>query len=70
MLDLLLDKPLLLLCSQCTFLSKTIVAEDAGARAVIISDHKESDEFFTEMLDDLSGRKANIPATFLLGKNG
>lgn len=54
----------------CSFLSKTIRAEEAGARAVIIADNKESDEYFTEMIDDLTGRNTNIPATFLLGKNG
>jgi hypothetical protein len=45
-------------------------AEEVGARAVIIADDKESDEIFTEMIDDFSGRQVNIPATFLLGKNG
>lgn len=55
---------------HCSFLSKTILAEGVGARAVIIADNKDSDEYFTEMIDDLSGRHVNIPATFLLGKNG
>lgn len=55
---------------HCSFLSKTIVAEEAGAIAVIIADNKESEEYYTDMIDDLTGRQASIPATFLLGKNG
>ncbi|XP_073998130.1 PRADC1-like protein [Rhodnius prolixus] len=55
---------------ECSFLSKTLRAEKAGAKAVIISDNIPSDEFYTEMIDDLTGREVNIPATFLLGKNG
>uniref|UniRef100_A0A0A9WSY9 PRADC1-like protein n=1 Tax=Lygus hesperus TaxID=30085 RepID=A0A0A9WSY9_LYGHE len=54
----------------CSFLSKAVRAEEAGAKAVIISDNVETDEFYTEMIDDQSGREVNIPATFLLGKNG
>lgn len=42
-----------------------------GARAVIITDESiTSDEYFIEMVDDESNLDANIPAGFLLGKNG
>ncbi|KAK9509439.1 hypothetical protein O3M35_006756 [Rhynocoris fuscipes] len=55
---------------ECTFLSKTLRAEEVGAKGVIIFDNIPSDEFFTEMIDDQSGKTVHIPATFLLGKNG
>ncbi|XP_046387168.1 PRADC1-like protein [Ischnura elegans] len=56
---------------ECSFLSKTIQAEAVGARAVIITDQDtENDEFYIEMIDDNTHRDVNIPAGFLLGKNG
>ncbi|XP_014241191.1 PRADC1-like protein isoform X2 [Cimex lectularius] len=55
---------------SCSFLSKTSYAEKAGAKAVIIADNVDSEEFYTEMIDDDSGLHVKIPATFLLGKNG
>ncbi|KAJ9596477.1 hypothetical protein L9F63_012516 [Diploptera punctata] len=56
---------------ECSFLSKTVKAEEVGARAIIVSNHDpESDEFYIEMIDDNTFREVNIPAGFLLGKNG
>jgi hypothetical protein len=52
-------------------LSKTVKAEEVGARAIIITNQDpESDEFYIEMIDDNTFREAHIPAGFLLGKNG
>lgn len=52
-------------------MSKTLRAEEVGAVAVIISDYKPSnDDLFIEMLDDETLRQTNIPAAFLVGKNG
>lgn len=56
---------------ECSFVSKTLRAEEVGAVAVIISDYKPSnDDLFIEMLDDETLRQTNIPAAFLVGKNG
>lgn len=50
---------------------KTLIAEKAGARAVIISDIRNThEEFFIEMIDDDSVEEVNIPAGYLMGKNG
>ncbi|XP_036334591.1 PRADC1-like protein [Rhagoletis pomonella] len=58
---------------ECSFLTKTINAELAGAKAVIITEfNNESAEFdyYIEMIHDNTSRDAHIPAGFLLGKNG
>nr|CAD7412069.1 unnamed protein product [Timema poppensis] len=56
---------------ECSFLSKAVRAEEAGAQAIIVADHdQQSDEFFIEMISDSTTREAHIPAGFLLGKNG
>ncbi|XP_057661416.1 PRADC1-like protein [Diorhabda carinulata] len=56
---------------DCSFKLKTLVAERAGARAVIISDVVNSNqEYFIEMIDDNAVEEVNIPAGYLLGKNG
>ena len=60
-----------LMYRECSFVSKTLRAEEVGAVAVIISDYKPSnDDLFIEMLDDETFRQTNIPAAFLVGKNG
>lgn len=47
------------------------MAEKAGARAVIITDiNNAHEEYFIEMIDDDGEEEANIPAAFLMGKNG
>lgn len=56
---------------ECSFKTKTLVAERAGARAVIITDiSKSNEDYFIEMIDDDSSDEAHIPAGFLMGKNG
>lgn len=56
---------------ECSFLSKAIVAEEAGAVAVIIMDSDiENDSALIQMQDDETQREVHIPAVFLLGKDG
>jgi len=56
---------------DCSFVSKVIRAEDAGAVAVIVTDQDHhNDELFISMVDDTTDREVNIPAAFVLGKNG
>lgn len=56
---------------ECSFKVKTIVAERAGAKAVIITDvRKTVEDYYIEMIDDDSVEEAHIPAGFLMGKNG
>ncbi|XP_065170838.1 PRADC1-like protein [Atheta coriaria] len=56
---------------DCSFKKKTIIAEKAGARAVIITDtNKENEEYYVEMIDDDLTTDVNIPAGFLIGRNG
>nr|XP_023016256.1 PRADC1-like protein [Leptinotarsa decemlineata] len=56
---------------DCSFKRKALIAEQAGARAAIISDVTDSkDEYFIEMIDDHTIDEVNIPAGYLMGKNG
>ncbi|KAJ8981549.1 hypothetical protein NQ317_009808 [Molorchus minor] len=56
---------------ECSFKRKSFIAEKAGARAVIISDIDHStEEYFIEMIDDNTTEEVNIPAGYLMGKNG
>ena len=58
-------------CSDCSFLGKTLNAERAGALAAIIMDDDiENDQFMVDMIQDETDRSTNIPAFFLLGKDG
>ncbi|XP_041370417.1 protease-associated domain-containing protein 1-like [Gigantopelta aegis] len=55
----------------CSFLSKTLNAEKAGAVAILISDSdEENDEKFIDMIDDSTHRHVTIPSAFLMGKDG
>nr|XP_035128189.1 protease-associated domain-containing protein 1 isoform X1 [Callithrix jacchus] len=55
----------------CSFLSKTRVVQEHGGRAVIISDNAvDNDSFYVEMIQDSTQRTADIPALFLLGRDG
>uniref|UniRef100_A0A8C5PY63 Protease-associated domain-containing protein 1 n=1 Tax=Leptobrachium leishanense TaxID=445787 RepID=A0A8C5PY63_9ANUR len=55
----------------CSFLSKTRIIQEHGGHAVIITDNaSENDSFYVEMIQDNSGRTADIPALFLLGRDG
>lgn len=56
---------------ECSFKVKTLIAERAGARAVIITDiRKPVEDYYIEMIDDDTLEEAHIPAGFLMGKNG
>lgn len=56
---------------ECSFKKKTLIAEQCGARAIIITDITSvDDEYFVEMIDDDKTQDVHIPAAFLLGKNG
>eukprot|EP00088_Acartia_fossae_P001333 TRINITY_DN10505_c0_g1_i7.p1 TRINITY_DN10505_c0_g1~~TRINITY_DN10505_c0_g1_i7.p1 ORF type:complete len:205 (-),score=11.12 TRINITY_DN10505_c0_g1_i7:215-829(-) len=56
---------------DCSFVSKVIRAEEAGAIGVIITDSDiDNDDIYISMVDDTTQRKVQIPAVFLLGKNG
>ena len=50
---------------------QVIRAQDAGAVAVVVTDQdSDNDELFISMVDDTTEREVNIPAAFVLGKNG
>lgn len=57
---------------ECTFIQKTIMAEDAGAIGVIITDirNNSDDDYFIEMVHDNSSSDTSIPAGYLLGRDG
>jgi len=56
---------------ECSFVSKVVRAQEAGAVGVIVTDEDtDNDQLFISMADDTTGREANIPAAFVLGKNG
>lgn len=57
---------------ECTFLQKAIMAEEAGAIGVIITDIRNSsnDDHFIEMVHDNSSYDTTIPAGYLLGRDG
>uniref|UniRef100_UPI00398E9CC4 protease-associated domain-containing protein 1-like n=1 Tax=Pristiophorus japonicus TaxID=55135 RepID=UPI00398E9CC4 len=55
----------------CSFLSKTRIVQEHGGRAVIISDNMyDNDRSYVEMVQDGTSRDSEIPALFLLGKDG
>ncbi|XP_048366034.1 protease-associated domain-containing protein 1 isoform X2 [Sphaerodactylus townsendi] len=55
----------------CSFLSKTRVIQEHGGRAVIIADNAyDNDSSYVEMIQDSTGQTADIPALFLLGRDG
>ncbi|CAG5117634.1 unnamed protein product [Candidula unifasciata] len=61
----------LMLRGGCSFLTKTKVAERAGALAAIIADNDESNDVtMIDMIDDSTERVVSIPSFFLLGKDG
>ncbi|ALC41862.1 CG9849 [Drosophila busckii] len=58
---------------ECSFLTKTLHAEAAGAIGAIITEYNSNSpefEHYIEMIHDKSNRDAQIPAGFLLGRNG
>lgn len=59
---------------ECSFVYKTAKAQQAGARAVIITESidkwDENLDHLIEMVDDKMDVDVNIPAAFLLGRSG
>lgn len=55
---------------ECSFLTKAINAENAGAVAVIISDNDPNNEYLIDMITDETTRNTKIPAVFLQYKDG
>ena len=56
---------------ECSFVSKVIRAQAAGAVGVIVTDEDyDNDELFISMADDTTEREVHIPAAFVLGKHG
>lgn len=58
---------------ECSFLTKTLHAEAAGAIGAIVTEYNSNSpefEHYIEMIHDKTNRDAKIPAGFLLGKNG
>ncbi|XP_061171355.1 protease-associated domain-containing protein 1-like [Saccostrea echinata] len=56
---------------DCSFVTKTINAENSGAVAVLITDNDaENDEAQIQMVQDGTEREVHIPSLFLLGKDG
>ncbi|XP_005090428.1 protease-associated domain-containing protein 1 [Aplysia californica] len=65
------DVVVFILRGECSFLTKTKVAERAGAIAVIIADNDETnDGNMIDMIDDSTERSTSIPSSFLMGKDG
>ncbi|KAK3598676.1 hypothetical protein CHS0354_006349 [Potamilus streckersoni] len=55
----------------CSFVTKTYNVQQAGAIAAIIMDNDvRNDENYIDMIADGTERSVNIPALFLLGKDG
>lgn len=66
-----LSMKLVCFCSDCSFVTKTINAENAGAVAVLITDNDaQNDEAQIQMVQDGTEREVQIPSLFLLGKDG
>ncbi|WAR22153.1 PADC1-like protein [Mya arenaria] len=64
-------KVVLLQRGECSFVTKTLNAEAAGALAVVIADNDISNDVsFVDMVDDNTEREVHIPSMFMLGKNG
>lgn len=59
---------------DCSFMDKAVQAQRSGASAVIITDSNGSSDddidYYIDMVDDNTGREVQIPAGYLLGKNG
>ncbi|KAL4232069.1 hypothetical protein ACF0H5_009645 [Mactra antiquata] len=65
------NRIVMMLRGECSFVTKSIHAQEAGAVAVIITDNDmKNDQLFIDMVDDETEREVYIPAYFLLGKDG
>lgn len=55
----------------CSFVQKARYVEEAGGKAVLIADNAvDNDSQYLDMITDGSAAKPNIPALFLLGRDG
>ncbi|XP_029367179.1 protease-associated domain-containing protein 1 [Echeneis naucrates] len=55
----------------CSFVQKARHAEEAGGKAVLIADNAvDNDSQYLDMITDGTTTKPNIPALFLLGRDG
>ena len=69
--SLVADKVVLIQRGECSFVSKAIRAQEAGASGAIITDNDDkNDQLTISMVDDTTNRKISIPVAFLLGMNG
>ncbi|KAG7488960.1 hypothetical protein JOB18_001792 [Solea senegalensis] len=56
---------------ECSFVQKTHYVEEAGGKAVLIADNAvDNDSQYLDMITDGTSAKPNIPALFLLGRDG
>ena len=55
---------------DCSFLSKSINVEAAGALGIIVTDNDPKNDLLIDMIDDETDRTTNIPASFLPWKDG
>ncbi|KAL5273306.1 PRADC1 family protein [Megaselia abdita] len=58
---------------DCTFQKKALYAQMAGAKVILVTENNVSSpefDYYIEMVHDNSSSDPNIPAAFLLGKNG
>ncbi|KAJ8025659.1 Ancient ubiquitous protein 1 [Holothuria leucospilota] len=55
----------------CSFLSKALTVADANAAAIFIYDHDLSNDWaFVDMVGDGTNRDTELPAAFMLGRDG
>ncbi|XP_033757644.1 protease-associated domain-containing protein 1-like [Pecten maximus] len=69
--EIVKDRIVMLQRGECSFVTKTFNAQNAGAVATIITDSdKNNDDSTIDMIKDETDREIDIPALFLLGKDG
>lgn len=60
-----------MLFSGCSFVTKTLNVEEAGALAILITDNDyANDHSYIDMIQDDTNREPSIPSLFMLGKDG
>lgn len=57
---------------ECSFLTKVLIVEEAGAIAAIVTDTtgKDDVDYYIEMVHDNTSRDTNIPSGYLVGRSG
>jgi hypothetical protein len=57
--------------SECSFVTKILNAQKSGVLGAIVMDNDRSaDDYFVDMMDDLTERNVQIPAMFLQYRDG